>query len=918
MNNQRTQTKKTDSIRFKLLIMPLFCVFLGIFAIGLISSYLIRNSLLDQLKDHGYTTSQRFVTQLENNANAIEALTEATAGATSQESKEIKDEFSYQAQIDKMANDENIVYIAIIDKNVIDIADSIAEDIGNDYSDDETMKAAAQEGIASASEYYYELKDVTVYDVLYPLTINGELVGAIDIGYSMENVYAAVTNNILLIAGVGLLIFVILALILYRISLSITKPITNVNQMIQEMNQGYLGTRLNMKESNEIGEMAVALDNFADNLQFVLIKTLNQIAAGDLSAEIQSQGDRDEITPALKQTIENIRHLIAEANFLSAAAIEGRLETRGNAENFQGGFKEIVQGVNETLNAVILPLNVAADYIQRIGHGEIPPQITDTYHGDFNTIKNNINSCIDGLGALEDGNRVLARMSVNDFSQTIDESCCGIFSEISHSINRINNKMIHIMDIVNRIANGDMSDLADLKSTGKRSDNDQLIPSLIGMIENIVLLVDETQSMTQIAVEGDLDHRGDASKFPGEYARVIEGFNNTLDAVIDPIRAASTTLNQLAQGNLKVTMAGDFKGQHGKIKDDMNRTIDFLKQYVDEITATLEKIGQGDLTQEITNHYLGDFIAIKYAINDITSHLSTVMREIIEAADQVDSGSRQISDGGQQLSHGTTEQASSIEELSSSIEEVAAETKQNAVNANEANDRAIEVRSNAQIGNEQIQKMVTSMSDINASSHNISKVIKVIDDIAFQTNILALNAAVEAARAGQHGKGFAVVAEEVRTLAARSAEAAKETTFLIEGSISKVEAGTKIADETAEGLKEILNQIEKVSDLVANIARASNDQASEIAQITMGLDQVSQVVQANSATAEESAAASQELSSQAEMLKEMMEAFKLKQLSTTPINTDSRLGSSYPAFEKTEFESMEPIIDLDDRETDNY
>ncbi len=913
MNNHTTKMKKTDSIQFKLLIIPLICVFLGIVAIGTISSYLIRESLLEQLKNNGFTTSQRFVTQLENYANAYEALLSSNSEQSSEQSEKFKQDFSYQSQIDKIATDESIVYIAIIDQHVIDIADSVKEDIGNDYSDDDSMKAAAQQGISSASEYYYESHNVTVYDVLYPLTINGELVGAIDIGYSMEGVNDAVTNNILLIAGIGFLVFLILALILFRLSQSIIKPISGVNQMIQEMNQGYLGTRLNMKATNEIGEMAVALDNFADTLQLVLIKTLNQIAAGDLSALIESQGEQDEITPALIKTIENIRRLITEANHLSAAAVVGQLDTRGDAVQFQGGFKEIVQGVNDTLDAVVTPLHVAADYIRRIGNGEIPPKITDSYHGDFNTIKNNINACIDGLGALQEGNRVLARMSVNDFSQNIDESCCGIFAEISHSINSINNKMIHIMDIINRIAAGDMSDLTDLKSTGKRSDNDQLIPSLIGMIENIMLLVNETQMMTQIAVEGDLDHRGDAKKFPGEYARVIQGFNNTLDAVIDPIRAASATLDQLSQGNLNINMDGNFKGQHGKIKNDMNRTIRFLKQYVDEITTTLEKIGQGDLSQEITNHYLGDFVAIKDAINDITSRLSTVMSEINEAAGQVESGSRQISDGGQQLSQGTTEQASSLQELSASIEEVASETKRNAVNANEASDRVIEVRNNAQSGNDQMKKMVSSMADINESSHNISKIIKVIDDIAFQTNILALNAAVEAARAGQHGKGFAVVAEEVRTLAARSAEAAKDTTVLIEGSISKVDAGTKIADETAEGLSEILNQIEKVTELIGSIAQASNDQASEIAQINTGLDQVSQVVQTNSATAEESAAASEELSSQAEMLKEMVGAFKLK--NAIPTKTKP---TSTPKVSNNRLTATEPVIILDAIEQDKY
>ena len=229
------------------------------------------------------------------------------------------------------------------------------------------------------------------------------------------------------------------------------------------------------------------------------------------------------------------------------------------------------------------------------------------------------------------------------------------------------------------------------------------------------------------------------------------------------------------------------------------------------------------------------------------------------------------------LSQGATEQASSIEELTASIEQVSTQTKINAENASKANGMAEQAKNYAVTGNEQMKEMLKAMDEINESSNNINKIIKVIDDIAFQTNILALNAAVEAARAGQYGKGFAVVAEEVRTLAGRSANAAKETTALIEDSIKKSEEGTRIARETAEALEKIVDSVESVSKLVSDINNASNEQAVAISQINQGVMQVSQVVQENSATSEESAAASEELSGQADLLYELISRFRLRE-----------------------------------------
>ncbi len=729
-----------------------------------------------------------------------------------------------------------------------------------------------------------------------------------------DEVLSALPGAILSSLLISIAVLALSIIFCYFIAKRMTDPIKKVNFMIKEMGLGHLSTRLNMHLNDEIGEMAIAMDNFADNLQTEVIAVINQISDGDVSTNIEIIDEQDEIKPALKKTIESIRGLIEEATMLARAGVAGKLSTRGDATAFKGGFKDIVVGVNNTLDAVVGPLHVAADYIDRIGQGQIPEKITTTYHGDFNTLKNSINACIDGLGALKESSRILGKLSVNDYSETMPTNYLGIYADIGHSINDVHARLTRVVEVSTHIANGDMSDQEALSKVGRRSENDTLIPALLGMIQNITKLVNETEKMAGLAIEGNLQNRGDAAGFPGEYGKIVTGFNQTLDAVIAPIEEASATLTQLSQGNLHTKMAGDYRGDHAQIKDALNRTINFLSQYVDEITNTLESMGRGNLDQEITTYYLGDFQAIKTSLNDINTNLSNTMTDIDVAAGQVEVGARQISDGGQALAQGTTEQASSIQELTASIEEVAGETKKNAMRANEANERAIEVRTNAEVGNTQMTKMISAMNDINLSSNDISKIIKVIDDIAFQTNILALNAAVEAARAGQHGKGFAVVAEEVRSLAARSAEAAKETTGLIEGSIDKVNMGTKIADETAVSLKEILAEIEKVTGLVGDIAQASNEQASEIAQITKGIEQVSQVVQTNSATAEESAAASEELSGQAQMLKEMVGTFKVKAANKTTVKTAAASKPIAPIAKSP----AEPQIILDDLEMDKY
>ena len=347
-------------------------------------------------------------------------------------------------------------------------------------------------------------------------------------------------------------------------------------------------------------------------------------------------------------------------------------------------------------------------------------------------------------------------------------------------------------------------------------------------------------------------------------------------SISKPVRQMADISKRMAAGDLSVQFNVNSKDEIGQLGAAFAESAASIRGYIADITENLGRVEHGDLTVVTTLNYIGDYVDLKNSFQGILASLNDTLGQINQAAEQVLSSSEQVSDGAQALAQGATEQASSVEELSATIMEISDQVKNNAEHATDASSNVNHVSSEIEISNQHMAEMIIAMSKINDSSSLIGKIIKTIEDIAFQTNILALNAAVEAARAGAAGKGFAVVADEVRNLASKSAEAAKNTTSLIEDSIKQVENGTRIADETAKSLLRVVEGAKVVADTVEKISQASNCQSNAIIQVTQGIEQISNVVQTNSATAEESAAASEELSDQARTLKLLVEKFKLR------------------------------------------
>jgi methyl-accepting chemotaxis protein len=687
-----------------------------------------------------------------------------------------------------------------------------------------------------------------------------------------------------------------------------------------------------------------------------------------------------------------IRKVLDEAERLAKAAVAGELKTRGELENVTPEFQGIVETMNRALDALVAPLDVTANHIAQISKGIIPQKITGQYHGDFNTLKNNLNQCTEAMNALvvDVGNLAKAAVEGKLATRANANAHQGDFRKIVEGVNLTLEKIVGFIDVMpapamiidkdytiqymNQIAaslgradahqvvgkkcfdffkasdchtdrcvcsramrNGQTSSgqtiakpLAgtfdiDYSGVPVKNESGQVIGALeivtdqtavrkaailakkIGDFQDrevkkaavclgklahgeldFALAVDgadedtkdvgevfakiaeaimqcklavgamaqDAAALVKAATTGLLSTRADASKHQGEFHKIVQGVNDTLDAVIGPLTVAAGYVDRISKGDIPEKISDAYHGEFNTIKNNLNLLIEAMER----VTRVAQDIADGNLQVEVRERSEKD--DLMKALGTMVQKLSDVVTEVKTSASNVASGAQQISTATEQLSQGATEQASSIEEVSSSIEQMSSNIKQNADNASQTEKIAIKAASDAKEGGEAVGRTVEAMKQIAGK-------ISIIEEISRQTNLLALNAAIEAARAGEHGKGFAVVASEVRKLAERSQKAAGEITELSGSSVS-------VAERAGELLAKILPNVQKTSELVQEISAASREQDAGAMQINKAIQQLDTVIQQNASAAEETSSTTVELAAQAGRMQEIISFFRLQ------------------------------------------
>ncbi|BDG08717.1 methyl-accepting chemotaxis protein [Anaeromyxobacter paludicola] len=610
-----------------------------------------------------------------------------------------------------------------------------------------------------------------------------------------------------------------------------------------------------------------------------------EFGKGDFGAPLERfPGQKASINETVEQVRGNLMSFLAEMQRMSEQHDQGEIDVRIEVDRFQGGWRRMAEGVNAMVAGHIAVKKKAMACVAEFGKGNFDAPL-ERFPGKKAFINDIVEEVRGNLkGFIAEMNRMSAEHDRGDIDVVIPaERFHGDYRRMAEGVNAMVAGHIAVkkkaMACVAEFGRGNFEAPLE-RFPGKKAFINETVEQVRA---NLKAVIADADHLAEAARAGRLSARADASRHGGDYRRIVEGFNQTLEWVNAPVKEIAAVLGELAEGHLSArTDASRYQAEAREMAERLNATLAALLAPGEEARQVLERLSERDLTARMAGSYPGDHARLKDAVNRTAESLHEALAQVAEAVAQVSSAANQIAASSQAVASGASQQASAIEETSASLETVAGMARQSSDNAREADQLAQGAKSSAESGEAAVAQMTGAMVKIRAAAEGTSAIIKDINEIAFQTNLLALNAAVEAARAGEAGRGFAVVAEEVRSLALRSKDAAQKTEALIRESVKQAAAGESTSREVATRLAEIAGSVQKVTGIVAEIAAASKEQAGGIAQVNRAVDEMNKVTQQNAASSEESSSAATELSGQSEELAAMVGAFKLERRAAAP------------------------------------
>jgi methyl-accepting chemotaxis protein len=645
-----------------------------------------------------------------------------------------------------------------------------------------------------------------------------------------------VRHTLLLAAGsvvlAAALLLVVSALWARRKGTRLAAPVEEIARAAEAIARGDVEQAVTHRGGDEVGRLA---DAFRATVAYVTetARAAEALAGGDLSSELVPRSDEDALTRSFLAVRAELERMRGETTRLAAAAMDGRLAERADAGAFRGAYREVVLGMNATLDALVTPLRTAAAQLDLIARGDVPPPLRAGWKGDFGGVEASLDRCSDAIRALVADTRGLADAAIDGrLSVRADPARHGgDFRRIVEGVNGALDAVVAPLGAAAAELEGLSHGRVPAAIAGEyRGDFARVKEGLARAAGAIRLLVEDVNGLAREAIEGRLATRAGVERHQGEFRIVIEGVNRTLDAVTAPVDAATRALEALAGRDLRARVQGDYAADHARMKTAVNATADAL----------------------------GDALA-----------------QVGQAAAQVSSAATQIASSSQAVASGASSQADAVHRTAGRLAEMAAAAQRSAAEAEKAAALADGARATAGEGAQAAAEMASAMAKVQAAAHGTAPILKDMTEIALQTNLLALNAAVEAARAGEAGRGFAVVAEEVRALALRSKDAAARTERLIRGSLAEADGGRAAAARVAQRLEGIGAAVQEVSGVVGGIRDAARDQARVVDGVSRALAEVERVTHQNAASAEETSSAVVELSGQAEELAAMVGTFKV-------------------------------------------